>query len=296
MADDNLSLQQDLEVLQAFIAKTSYHVHGGVRRESRDAESSSRYESKSNETDFSEVELWRSRCESLNFILSRFVPFEQSAAVVEDASSTIYERLLSTADVDHNADAAPDDSFDPSKFRSMPQFKRVIQFDARAKLHSNANDRGDFHSSAQVSVESVETEIQSYRKLLASYEDELNAAWSREADLHKKLQFAGFSFGQDCLNCLNHLVSQVQAPALLNLSLSPSFSNHASLKKLIDQASKVLIETKIPPSDSFLNDIFNLQAHEVFLLLSRQIAAYRDSSLEMTRLSQHNILQDQVSC
>lgn len=266
----------------------------GVRRDLPDSQSSTQRESSANEANLSGVEQLKSYCESLFSLLSKFVPFVQSAAVVEHASSILYKHLLPSANGDHDQDTnheVLEDFLDSSKSNSILQ--NVFEFDAGAQCRSAAEHRRPSHLAVKTSEELAETEIQSYQNALLSYENELNAAWRREADLYKELQSLRLTFRKDWLN---DPASAFQVPAHPTISSSYPISNYDSLKKSILQADTVLIETKIPPSDSFLDDIFNLQAPQLFTLLSRQIAVHHDHLLEVTRLSKSNFLQDRISC
>jgi hypothetical protein len=286
LADDNLSLQQELEALQAAIAKLSCRMLVGVRQDLVDADSNSKNDSNSNEANIFEVDHWKSRCELLRSLLSTFVPFERCASDLERASSILYERLLSSSDVepDENASVEACERF---TLDSTSQPLHVIQLDSSANLRSTVKDYSGLHAAAKISEEFAETEIQSYHIMLASYEHELNAAWSREAELHKELKSMRFTVSQ---GSLNHASNAFQSLAVFpTMSSSRPISNPATLKKPIHQASKILLETKIPPSDSSLNIIFNMQERHLFPLLFRQISAHHDYRLEMTRLSQHHI-------
>jgi hypothetical protein len=312
LADDNLSLQQDLENLQAAFSKASYYMLGGIRQIAPHLESSLQLESNANDSMVSEVDHWRSRYNSLHSLLSTFVPFEQSAGVVEHAASIIYQRLLSSSNDDHDQNIiseALDEVSDPSKCRPTMQFKKYNDCDATATFHSAAGDfksnqkttatpvtAPDFVAKTSQAATSAKTEIQSYQQVLASYEHELNAAWSREADLYKELRSLRAAFGKQSAH-RNHVSSLLSTPSVPSSSLSTP-SKHASLKKMIFQANAVLLETKIPPSDSFLEEVFSLHAHQLFHLLSRQVAAHHDDHLELIRLSQHNFFQDcdPISC
>jgi hypothetical protein len=115
------------------------------------------------------------------------------------------------------------------------------------------------------------SDIQSYRDLLESYEHELIAAWSREAGLQKELQ-------SKCATCNNrredyHVFQQ--ASSCSQLAVSTCDSQLSSTSMIVLEAEKILLETKIPSSDNFINDVLKLQEHELFHVLAGQIAKYR---------------------
>lgn len=312
MADDNLSLQQDLENLQAAFSKASYYMLGGIHQSAPHLGSSLQPESNADDSMVSEVDHWRSRYNLLYSLLSTFVPFEQSAGVVELAASIIYQRLSSSSNNDHDQNIISEalhEVSDPSECRTTMQFKRYSGCDATATFHSAAGEfksnqkitatpvtAPDFVAKTSQAATSAKTEIQSLQQVLASYEHELNAAWSREADLYKELISLRAAFCKQCAR--NHASSLLSTPSVPTTPLSTPASKHASLKKMICQANAVLLETKISPSDSFLDEVFSLHAHQLFQLLSRQVVAHHDDHNELIRLSQRNFFQDcdGISC
>jgi hypothetical protein len=317
LADDNLSLQHDLENVQSAIAELTLqcdqmrHDQQSMRvqlsRLGLDVSSvhvgqhapSSRNESYSTEIMPSEVEQPKvnasclqdrlissqMRCESLCSLLSNFVPFEQSAVAVEHAASLIFERLQlsSNALVDR-----PD----------QPNRQSPLKFVDGTEL-STASGFHSAEDAQQVSVVEVnDTEklaniqIQRYQDLLSSFEDELNASWSRETDLHSQLQCMRAALSSRRAN--HHSASCNQPLSFCSFSTSP-VDQHSFIKLSILRAHEILLETKIPASDAFVVDVFNLQADQLFPLLKQQITSHNECLVQLNRMMQSSVRQDRDS-
>ena len=57
---------------------------------------------------------------------------------------------------------------------------------------------------------------------------------------------------------------------------------------IVLEAEKLMLETRIPSSDTFIDDMFKLQVHEIFHILTRQITEY----YSMNRVVQPCLMQD----
>lgn len=309
LAEDNLSLQQDLEHLLSAVAELTLNIqqvqcenqsmHLRLSNSCSDVITgcihpilpSSRNELHSCKIKTFEVEqstldssylqdlLTSSqiRCESLCSLLSKFVPFERSAVTVEHAANLIFERLQSSS----IAFVETSDS---------PNSKSSLQIEDGMELHSRAGPQSAVEARvAEVNhtKHSAKTEIQSYRDLLSSYENELNAAWSREADLHKQLRSIRAASSSKHWN--HDWASYFQPHSFSSISVSPPVSQSASIKMAALHTNDVLRETRIPSSDKFFDHVFNLQADQLFPLLILQINSHHDNHLRLNRMMEASI-------
>ena len=172
----------------------------------------------------------------------------------------------------------------------------VLEANSESHAVANAQRAFDLVVEASQREQTAKTEIESYREVLASYEDELNAAWCREAELSKELR--SLSVALHKLRACHHPGLTFQTS---NFSTSPPPVSHRNLsfKTSLPHAETLLetflLETKIPPSDSFfdIEGIFTLQMHQILPLLTRQIASNHECQRGLTRLMQAIAHQDQ---
>jgi len=304
LAEDNLHLQQELEKLQNNFAQLTFVMHEiqfeneMMREQLKTIESeemtshvpqqmsSSRYESCSNKLNLPEIQLLKfnsprfqeilmcsqSHCESLRSLLSNFVPFEQSAVAVEEAANIIFDRLKSSS-------VTTEETQDPLNCESSLQFVDGVELTATAASPSPVQARQALGVVAEVYEQ---TQIESYRNLLSSYEHELIAAWSRESDLHMKLRSACGALSSKCL--IRHRASSIQLPSFPIISTPLSVDPKAHIEMFVQHANEVLLETKISPSDCFVDNLFKLNGDQLIRLLAQQISTHHYYLLEMNRL------------
>jgi len=165
----------------------------------------------------------------------------------------------------------------------------VLEANSQSHAVANAQRAFDLVVEASQREQTSKTEIESYREVLASYEDELNAAWCREAELSKELR---------SLSVALHKLRACQT-SIFSTSPPPVSHRNLSFKTSLPDAKKLLetflLETKIPPSDSFfdIEGIFTLQMHQILPLLTRQITSNHECQRGLTRLMQAIAQQDQ---
>ena len=169
-----------------------------------------------------------------------------------------------------------------------------VDFGARSESHLAAKTRRALELVAEASrrEQTAKTELESYREVLSSYEDELNDAWIRESELSKEVQ--SLSIALNKLREHHHAAStKNQTPSFLS-NLPPPVSRNTSFKKSFPRSDKLLLETTIPPTDSSfdIQGIFALQLHQILPLLTRQIATHHDCQRDLTRLMQASAHQD----
>jgi hypothetical protein len=175
-----------------------------------------------------------------------------------------------------------------SSFVSPTRFHGHDYDDTRASSNPAALGNQDISVEVGHCESSAHSDIQSYRDLLLSYEHELIAAWSREADLQKELQSKCATSNNLQNRRENRQVFQ-QARSLSPHGMSPCDLEILSTTNMIVlEAEKLMLETRIPSSDTFIDDMFKLQVHEIFHILTRQITEY----YSMNRVVQPSLMQD----
>jgi hypothetical protein len=169
--------------------------------------------------------------------------------------------------------------------------------DCTKALHNEGCSSIQIVGAALQSAEAETRATRGFSDELALYECELIAAWSREAELLKELNH----FRADLQRVRDDSpMSSPHTPSFPHFSASPC-SLPASLKISFSEAHTALLATKIPPSDSFCDEVFKLQAHQIYPLLTRQFAQYNAHLREMSqkiRVSgdRHSLPQCSVSC
>jgi len=157
-----------------------------------------------------------------------------------------------------------------SSFVSPTQFHGHDYDDTRASSHPAAFEEVEVGHCKS----SENSDIHSYRDLLLSYEHELIAAWSREADLQMELQSKCATFDNRRNRREDYQVFQ-QARSLSPHAMSPcDLEIPSTTNMIILEADKLMLETRIPSSDTFIDDMFKLRVHEIFHVLTRQITDY----------------------
>jgi hypothetical protein len=315
LAQDNLSLQQDLEHLLSTVADLTLNIQQtncenlsmrlqlrnscsdvvtgrshtklpSLRNEMHSCKSKT-FKVEQSQFDSSHLQdlltSSQMRCESLCSLLAKFVPFEQSAASVEHAANLIFGRLQSSSIPFVDTSDSPDS-------KSSLQFQDGMEFNASLagpQAAAEAPEECSLVAEVNHSKHSAQIEIQSYRDLVSTYENELNAAWSREAELHKQLRSNGAASSN---KRWNHDWASIFQPQSFSSSFdSPPVSRNAPMKMPALHSNDVLRETTIPSSNDFFDHVFNLHVDELFPLLILQINSHHDNHQRLNQMMEASV-------